>query len=103
MVKFLDDILAAEKRNNTFLCVGLDPDPNLLPKHLSGRSDSVFQFCKSIVDATHDLVLAFKPQIAYFSSQSAERQLHHLIEYIHLNTEIHLCFYLTQIRSFLST
>jgi len=88
MVKFLDDILAAEKRNNTFLCVGLDPDPNLLPKHLSGRSDSVFQFCKSIVDATHDLVLAFKPQIAYFSSQSAERQLHHLIEYIHLNTEI---------------
>ena len=54
MVKFLDDVLAAENRNNTFLCVGLDPDPNLLPKHLSGRSDSVFEFCKSIVDATHD-------------------------------------------------
>ena len=88
MVKFLDDILAAEKRNNTFLCVGLDPDPKLIPKHISEQSDSVFQFCKSIVDATHDLVLAFKPQFAYFASQSAEQQLRDLIEYIHLNTEI---------------
>ena len=88
MVDFLDRIAAAEKRNKSFLCVGLDPDPTLLPEHLAGQPDPIFQFCKSIVDATHDLVLAFKPQIAYFASQAAEQQLRRLIEYIHLNTKI---------------
>ncbi|SVB17437.1 uncharacterized protein METZ01_LOCUS170291, partial [marine metagenome] len=75
-------------RNKSFLCVGLDPDPTLLPEHLAGQPDPIFQFCKSIVDATQDLVLAFKPQIAYFASQAAEQQLRRLIEYIHLNTKI---------------
>ena len=88
MVDFLDRIAAAEKRNKSFLCVGLDPDPTLLPEHLAGQPDPIFQFCKSIVDATHDLVLAFKPQIAYFASQAAEQQLRRLIDYIHLNTKI---------------
>ena len=88
MVDFLDRIAAAEKRNNTFLCVGLDPDPALLPEHLAGQPDAIFQFCKSIVDATHDLVLAFKPQIAYFAGQAAEQQLRRLVEYIHLNTKV---------------
>jgi len=88
MVDFLDRIVAAEKRNKSFLCVGLDPDPTLLPEHLAGQPDAIFQFCKSIVDATHDLVLAFKPQIAYFASQAAEQQLRRLIKYIHLNTKI---------------
>ena len=88
MVDFLDRIAAAEKRNNTFLCVGLDPDPTLLPEHLAGQPDAIFQFCKSIVDATHDLVLAFKPQIAYFAGQAAEQQLRRLVEYIHLNTKV---------------
>ena len=88
MVDFLDRIAAAEKRNNTFLCVGLDPDPALLPEHLTGQPDAIFQFCKSIVDATHDLVLAFKPQIAYFAGQAAEQQLRRLVEYIHLNTKV---------------
>ena len=88
MVDFLDRIAAAEKRNKSFLCVGLDPDPTLLPEHLAGQPDPIFQFCKSIVDATQDLVLAFKPQIAYFASQAAEQQLRRLIEYIHLNTKI---------------
>ena len=88
MVDFLARIAAAEKRNNTFLCVGLDPDPALLPEHLAGQPDAIFQFCKSIVDATHDLVLAFKPQIAYFAGQAAEQQLRRLVEYIHLNTKV---------------
>ena len=88
MVDFMDRVAAAEKRNKSFLCVGLDPDPTLLPEHLAGQPDPIFQFCKSIVDATQDLVLAFKPQIAYFASQAAEQQLRRLIEYIHLNTKI---------------
>ncbi len=88
MVDFLERIAAAEKQNKSLLCVGLDPDPGRLPGHLAGAPDGIFQFCKGIVDATHDLVLAFKPQIAYFAAQGAEEQLRHLIAYIHENTEI---------------
>ena len=88
MVDFLDSVMAAEKNNKSFLCVGLDPDPAHMPAHLAGEPDGVFQFCRGIVDATHDLVLAFKPQIAFFAAQAAEGQLRRLIEYIHANTEI---------------
>ena len=88
MVDFLDRVAAAEKQNKSLLCVGLDPDPARMPKHLAGEPDGIFQFCTGIVDATHDLVLAFKPQIAYFAAQGAEEQLWRLIEYIHENTEI---------------
>ena len=92
MVDFLDKVAAAEKANKSFLCVGLDPDPARLPDHLaahlSGATDGIFQFCKGIVDATHDQVLAFKPQIAYFAAQGAEAQLRDLIAYIHETTQI---------------
>jgi orotidine-5'-phosphate decarboxylase len=88
MVAFLDRVAAAEKANKTLLCVGLDPDPDRLPGHLRGAPDGLFRFCKEIVDATHDLVLAFKPQIAYFAAQGAEDQLRRLIAYIHDSTEI---------------
>ena len=88
MGDFLDGVAAAEKQNKSLLCVGLDPDPARMPKHLAGEPDGIFQFCTGIVDATHDLVLAFKPQIAYFAAQGAEEQLWRLIEYIHENTEI---------------
>jgi orotidine-5'-phosphate decarboxylase len=54
-----------------------------LPAHLRGRPNAVFEFCKEIVDATADVVCAFKPQIAYFSGASAEAQLEALIGYIH--------------------
>ena len=88
MVDFLDQIAAAEKQNKSFLCVGLDPDPGRMPEHLAQEPDGIFRFCKGIVDATHDLVLAFKPQIAYFAAQGAEEQLRRVIEYIHANTDI---------------
>jgi orotidine-5'-phosphate decarboxylase len=64
------------------LCVGLDPDPARLPTPLDGAPDAVARFCRTIVDATADLVCAFKPQIAYFASQRAERQLEELCTYI---------------------
>jgi orotidine-5'-phosphate decarboxylase len=66
------------------LCVGLDPDPRRFPRHLAQRSDAIKTFCCAIVDATHDLVCAFKPQIAYFAAHSAEDQLEDVIDYIHL-------------------
>ena len=66
----------------TLLCVGLDPDPAKFPRHLTGAS-TILDFCTAIVDATHDLVCAFKPQIAYFAANRAEEQLEALIAYIH--------------------
>ena len=54
------------------LCVGLDPDPARIPSVLGG---SVFDFCMAIIEATADVVCAFKPQIAYFAAVGAERDL----------------------------
>ncbi|MCB0965916.1 MAG: orotidine-5'-phosphate decarboxylase [Ilumatobacter sp.] len=67
---------------NSLLCVGLDPDPDRVPPSLAGDPDAVFRFCTAIVDATADLVCAFKPQIAYFASQRAEAALERLCAYI---------------------
>ncbi len=64
------------------LCVGLDPDPARFPRALETGHDNVFRFCKAIVDATADLVCAFKPQIAYFASQREEGALERLCAYI---------------------
>ncbi|MEC5387584.1 orotidine-5'-phosphate decarboxylase [Uliginosibacterium sp. H3] len=84
-MSFIQDLQAAWARNNSLLCVGLDPDLGKFPAHLQGKPDAIFEFCKGIVDATADLVCAFKPQIAYFAGESAEEQLEALIDYIHLN------------------
>ena len=80
---FIASLNAAWTRNNSLLCVGLDPDPSRFPAELKGRDDAVFTFCARIVDATADLVCCFKPQIAYFAAQRAEDQLEALIAHIH--------------------
>jgi orotidine-5'-phosphate decarboxylase len=82
-VKFIDQLAAAWTKNNSLLCVGLDPDPIKFPAHLQDKSDAIFQFCTAIVDATADLVCSFKPQIAYFAARRAEDQLEALIAHIH--------------------
>ncbi len=64
------------------LCVGLDPDPARLPEPLDGTPGGVERFCREIVDATADLVCAFKPQIAYFASQREEPALERICHYI---------------------
>lgn len=66
----------------SLLCVGLDPDPARFPHALELGHDAVFRFCKEIVDATADVVCAFKPQIAYFASQREERALEQVCTYI---------------------
>ena len=80
---FIQMLAAAWQKNNSLLCVGLDPDPAKFPAHLKGRDDAIFEFCTAIVDATADLVCAFKPQIAYFAACRAEDQLEALIAHIH--------------------
>ena len=64
------------------LCVGLDPDPARLPDPFDGAADATERFCTAIIDATADLVCAFKPQIAYFASQRAEDALERICHYI---------------------
>ncbi|MBB3227505.1 orotidine-5'-phosphate decarboxylase [Luteibacter sp. Sphag1AF] len=73
----------ASRRNHSLVCVGLDPEPGRLPASLAGDSDAIFTFCRDIVDATADLVCAFKPQIAHFAAQRAEDALERLIGHIH--------------------
>ncbi len=64
------------------LCVGLDPDPARMPAPLDGLPDAIERFCLAIVDATADLVCAFKPQIAYFASQRAEPALERICHHV---------------------
>ena len=79
---FVDMLKKRWSIDKTLLCVGLDPDPARFPRHLQGDG-AIFDFCRAIVDATHDLVCAFKPQIAYFAAHRAEDQLEATIAYIH--------------------
>ena len=64
------------------LCVGLDPDPTRMPFPLDGVHGATETFCKAIIDATADLVCAFKPQIAYFASQGEEQALERICRYV---------------------
>jgi orotidine-5'-phosphate decarboxylase len=65
---FLDLLLNATRRNRSLLCVGLDPDPSRIPERLRGAPDPIYAFCAAIVEATADLVCAFKPNIAFFEA-----------------------------------
>jgi orotidine-5'-phosphate decarboxylase len=79
---FLDKLRTAERQNGSLLCVGLDPDPAKFPNRWRGDASHIYDFCAAIVDATADLVLAFKPQIAYFSAHRAEDQLERLMAHM---------------------
>jgi orotidine-5'-phosphate decarboxylase len=72
----------AWSRSGSMLCVGLDPDPAAFPAGFDGSPDGIERFCTAIVDATADLVCAFKPQIAHFAAQRAETALENVCRYI---------------------
>lgn len=82
MPTFVERLAARWRAADSLLCVGLDPDPTRFPAHLRERDDAILAFCRAIVDATADLVCAFKPQIAHFASQRAEDALEALIAHI---------------------
>ncbi len=81
-MKFTDKLAAAERANDSLLCVGLDPEPSKFPGAWQHDASRIFDFCATIVDATKDLVLAYKPQVAYFAAQRAEDQLERLMAHI---------------------
>ena len=82
---FLDMLHTASTRNSSMLCVGLDPEPTRFPADMQGNPRKIYDFCAAIVDATADLVCAFKPQIAYFAAHGAEDQLERLMQYLRAN------------------
>jgi orotidine-5'-phosphate decarboxylase len=73
---------AAERHNDSMVCVGLDPEPARFPGAMRGDASRIFDFCAAIVEATADLVIAFKPQIAYFAAHRAEDQLERLMAHM---------------------
>ena len=79
---FISKLQATWRDNDSLVCVGLDPDPAKMPAHLAQHADSVFEFCREIVDATADQVCAFKPQFAHFAAIGATGALLKTIAHI---------------------
>jgi orotidine-5'-phosphate decarboxylase len=79
---FLEQLQDAERQNGSLLCVGLDPEPSKFPASMKGDASKIYDFCAQIVDATADLAISFKPQIAYFAAHRAEDQLEKLMAHV---------------------
>ncbi len=77
-MNFLEKLLQAARTNRSLLCIGLDPDPELMPKV------DVFQFNRAIIDATSDLVCAYKPNLAFYEALGIEglKALEETVAYI---------------------
>jgi len=71
-MKFSLKLLNAAEKNNSWLCVGLDPDVNKIPSHLKSDPDTILNFNKAIINATSDLVCAYKPNSAFYESLGAD-------------------------------
>ena len=79
---FKQRVQAAQARNGSMLCIGLDPDPARFPTVWRDDPRRIHDFCAAIVDATADLACAFKPQVAYFAAHGAEDQLERLLAHL---------------------
>ena len=61
-----EQLIQQIRQKQSFLCVGLDPDMQKIPAHLKHTQDPVYEFCKEIIEQTHDLTVAYKPNLAFF-------------------------------------
>jgi orotidine-5'-phosphate decarboxylase len=79
-----NDLFEQIKAKESFLCIGLDTDLQKIPSHLLDLEDPVFEFNKQIIDATSDLCVAYKPNIAFYESMGAKgwESLKKTIDYI---------------------
>lgn len=66
-MNFIDKLLNSARSNQSLLCIGLDPDPELMPEGIS-----VLAFNEAIVEATYDLVCAYKPNVAFYEAMGVE-------------------------------
>ncbi|MBR5857153.1 MAG: orotidine 5'-phosphate decarboxylase, partial [Bacteroidales bacterium] len=75
------------KAKKSFLCVGLDSDPQLLPECLKDAEYPIFEFNKAIVDATAQYSVAYKPNLAFYEAEGVAGwiQLEMTVDYIKKN------------------
>ncbi|MFT7605956.1 MAG: orotidine-5'-phosphate decarboxylase, partial [Saprospiraceae bacterium] len=78
------DLFQQIQQKKSYLCVGLDSDINRIPKHLLGLEDPIFEFNKRIIDATQDLCVAYKPNIAFYEALGSKgwKSLEKTLDYI---------------------
>jgi orotidine-5'-phosphate decarboxylase len=62
------ELIQSIKDRENFICVGLDPDLDKIPSHLLDYEDPIFEFCKGIIEATKDIAVAYKPNLAFFEA-----------------------------------
>ena len=80
------DLVSQIKKKKSFLCIGLDVDLEKIPTHLLAEEDPIFEFNKAIIDATHHLTVAYKPNIAFYEAygikgwQALEKTINYLNE-----------------------
>ena len=74
-------------KKKSFLCIGLDVDLDKIPQHLLQEEDPIFEFNKAIIDATHQLCVAYKPNIAFYEAYGLKgwKALEKTIQYINKN------------------
>src|SRR5271154_2520210 len=66
------EVFSQIQKKNSYLCIGLDPDPEKIPGHLHHLSDPVFEFNRQIIDATKDYCVAYKPNTAFYEALGAK-------------------------------
>ena len=81
------ELISEIHKKKSFLCIGLDVDLNKIPKHLLAKDDPIFEFNKAIIDATHHLCVAYKPNIAFYEAYGLKgwKALEKTIDYLNAN------------------
>ena len=81
-----NEIVTQIQKKKSFLCIGLDVDLAKIPTHLLAKEDPIFEFNKAIIDATHDLCVSYKPNMAFYEAyglkgwQSLEKTITYINE-----------------------
>ena len=81
------ELVAQIRLKQSFLCIGLDVDMTKIPQHLLSREDPIFDFNKAIIDATHHLCVAYKPNTAFYEAYGIKgwKSLERTIQYLNTN------------------
>jgi orotidine-5'-phosphate decarboxylase len=79
-----DELFLQIKQKKSYLCVGLDTDSSKIPQHLLDTDDPIFNFNKAIIDATRDLCVAYKPNLAFYEAEGLRgwQSLEKTVQYI---------------------
>lgn len=83
----IESLISEIHKKKSFLCIGLDVDLNKIPKHLLETEDPIFEFNKAIINATHHLAVAYKPNTAFYEAYGIKgwQSLKKTIDYLNDN------------------